>query len=217
MQKLKLSLLSLTFLLLSQVHALSEGKDYITLKTPLSNASNSVTEAFSYACIHCFRQHELNTLGELKKRLPNLSYEVLPVKPMGAYGNEFAKLYAYALAQDKANNLDSTQKQSLSYQLSTAYFTAVFERRQTWNNGKNPQAFNELGYKILGIDKAKLDSFLASKEGNELFMSFDELTQVARNTGTPGFVVNGKYQILLQNIKSFDDFVSVVEGLLKLP
>ncbi|TQR34586.1 disulfide bond formation protein DsbA [Campylobacter sp. MIT 99-7217] len=210
-----LKALFLTLFIYSCAFSLDEGKDYLVLQQPFSNAQNSVTEVFSYGCIHCFNQHKQNTLALLKQKLPNLSYKAYPVKQMASYGNEFANLYAYASYKDSQSNLDVTDSKSLMHKINDAYFTAYFERRMTWNDGKNPKAFYELGLKILGIDYNTLQNFLVSKEGKEILSSFDKALEPAKNTGTPAFIVNGKYQVLLNNITSLEQFIKVIEELSK--
>lgn len=207
--------LFIAILMMSSALALSEGEDYIVLKKPIENAQNSVIEAFSYSCIHCFNQHKQNTLGILKSKLPNLSFKAYPVKQMGAFGNEFAMLYAYANAQDNKNKLDVTDAQSLMHRLNDAYFTAYFERRMPLNDRKNIKAFYDLGLKVLNISQNELESFMKTAAAQALYTSYNAALEPAQNTGTPSFIVNGKYQVKLDKISSLEQFIAVISELSK--
>lgn len=56
--------------------ALSEGKEYVILKNPIANADNSLIEIFSYHCTHCYDHRKFNTMGKVKEKLPNLTYNL---------------------------------------------------------------------------------------------------------------------------------------------
>lgn len=197
------------------LNAIEEGKEYIALKNPIPNTPNSVVELFNYACIYCYKHHEGETLAKIKQKLPNMDYFSIPIK-FGAYGSDFARLYVYAITQDDKNKLDATSNKGLGYKLKDAYFTAVFKRRMNWNNGANPIAFYEIGYKIMGINKSILDDFMSKTQAITLFNSFDDYINIASQSGTPAYIINGKYQIILENIDSLDHFIDTIIYLSKL-
>ncbi|WP_139470695.1 thiol:disulfide interchange protein DsbA/DsbL [Campylobacter armoricus] len=199
-------------------NALSEGKEYITLKTPIIGGGeneNSLIEIFSYRCTHCYDHHKFNTLAKVKAKLPNLRYEIFPVSSMGDYGKQANELFAYAAAKDKISNTDVTTKESLSHKLADAYFTAYFKKKQRWGAGKDPEGFYAVGLKAIGITKAELDEFLSTSQAQEILKSYEVANDISRNYGTPAFVVNGKYQIIPQAITSPEVLVKIVEELIK--
>ncbi|NDJ26601.1 hypothetical protein DMB95_01320 [Campylobacter sp. MIT 12-8780] len=210
MKKFK-ALLLVAFMTLN-AFALSEGKEYEVLKTPIANEQNSVIEVFSFSCIACYTHHKFNTLAKIKEKLPNLNTKLYPVKG-GQFGEEFAQLYAYALAKDTTNKKNILAHDSLTHKLSDAYYTALFERKQ---NYANSASFSELGLKTLGISKAELERFLASAEGQKVYNDFDKsYGALSQYGGTPTFIVGGKYIIKMAEIKGLDELIKVVDELIK--
>ncbi|EAJ4016021.1 thiol:disulfide interchange protein DsbA/DsbL, partial [Campylobacter jejuni] len=47
--------------------ALANNSFFITLNPSLPNSENSVIEAFSYKCIHCYNHHKFGTLEKLRE------------------------------------------------------------------------------------------------------------------------------------------------------
>lgn len=193
-------------------HALEAGKDYIILKTPIKDAQNTVVEVFSYRCSHCYDHYRFDTMGKLKAALPNLKYKMYPVKSMGKYGVQAAQLFAYAAAHES----DQIAKTSLTHKLETAYFNGYFKKRMRWGNGAKPEEFYAVGLKVLGITKAQLDEFLASPQGKKIDESYNVSDPISKNFGTPGFVVNGKYQINPAVLTSPAALTKIVEELSKM-
>ena len=189
---------------------IAHAEHYQSLNTVLKDEKNSVIEAFSFMCGACYTHHKLGTMARVKEKLPQLEYKIYPLKSI-QFGEEFAKLYAYAEAKDKAKKLDSTMKNSLTHKLADAYFVAVFERKQNWQNS---QSFLELGLKTLNISKAQLDQFISSAEGKELYANYDKAYNIASQYGgTPAFAVGGKYFIIMKDIQSLDEFIDTIKSL----
>lgn len=180
---------------------------YKVLEKPLSNEANSVVEAFSFTCGACYNHHKFGTMAAIKAKHPQLSYKIYPVKSI-TFGEEFARLHAYAEAQDGKSGLDGTSKLSLSYKLADAYFVAIFERKQSWASS---QSFYELGLAVLDITQNELNAFLASAEGRKIYASYDKAELLAQQYGgTPAFAVRGKYNIIMREIKSLDEMIKIV-------
>lgn len=195
--------------------ALSEGKEYIVLKTPIANADNSLIEIFSYRCTHCYDHHKFNTMGKVKEKLPNLTYEFYPVSSMGDYGKQANEIFAFAVFKDKANKTDFTDKNSFTHKATQAYFDAYFKKKQRWENGKNPEAFYAVGLNAMGANKADLEAFLKTSEASEILKAYEVANPISQNYGTPAFVVNGKYQIIPSAISSPETLIEIVEELSK--
>ena len=192
------------------VGTLFANEPYKSLSTPLADEKHSVIEVFSFACGACYTHHKLGTMSRTKERLPKLSYKVYPIKAI-QFGEEFARLYAYADAKDRAKGRDYATKNSLMHKLADAYFVALFERNQNWGNS---QSFYALGLKTLGISQKELDKFVTSTQGRQILAEYDRANSVAMEYGgTPAFAVGGKYLIMMREIQSLDDFMGLVERL----
>lgn len=197
-------------------NALSEGKEYITLKTPIPNAQNSLIEVFSYRCTHCYDHHKFNTISKVKEKLPQLTYKFYPVSSMGDYGKQANEIFAFAAFKDEQNKVSQSDKNSLTHKASEAYFNAYFKKKQRWGNGANPEAFYEVGLKAISASKEDLDNFLKTPEASEILKSYESANDISKNYGTPAFIVNGKYQITPQAITSPQALIEITEELRKM-
>ncbi|ENC9217004.1 thiol:disulfide interchange protein DsbA/DsbL [Campylobacter lari] len=191
-------------------NALSEGKEYITLKTPIPNAQNSLIEIFSYRCIHCYTHHQFHTLAKVKEALPNLKYDLFSVSSMSEYGGVLNEMFALASFKEKALGLDVTSEKSLTYKLADVYFISHFEQKLNLND---LDLFYKIGLNAIGASKEELQKFLQTKEAKELLTAYDVANEISRNYGTPAFVVNGKYQINPEYITSLEELIRIVKEL----
>ena len=94
-----------------------------------------------------------------------------------------------------------------------AYFDANFKNKQRF---KNVESFIAYGLNAAGIAQNDFDSTLKDKAVQEILKQWNEAAQHARIQGVPSFIVNGKYLILAQNLKSQEDFIFKVDYLLGL-
>ncbi|HEC1769935.1 thiol:disulfide interchange protein DsbA/DsbL [Campylobacter sp. IFREMER_LSEM_CL2127] len=191
-------------------NALSEGKEYITLKTPIPNAQNSLIEVFSYRCIHCYTHHQFHTLAKVKEVLPSLKYDLFSVSSMSEYGGALNEMFALASFKEKSLGLDVTSEKSLTYKLADVYFISHFEQKLNLNN---LDLFYKIGLNAIGSSKEELQKFLQTKEAKELLAAYDVANEISRNYGTPAFVVNGKYQINPEYITSLEELIRIVKEL----
>ncbi|EGK8022564.1 thiol:disulfide interchange protein DsbA/DsbL [Campylobacter lari] len=191
-------------------NALSEGKEYITLKTPIPNAQNSLIEVFSYRCIHCYTHHQFHTLAKVKEVLPNLKYDLFSVSSMSEYGGALNEMFALASFKEKSLGLDVTSEKSLTYKLADVYFVSHFEKKLNLND---LDLFYKIGLNAIGVSKEELQKFLQTKEAKELLTAYDVANEISRNYGTPAFVVNGKYQINPEYITSLEELIRIVKEL----
>ncbi|MCV3426781.1 protein disulfide oxidoreductase [Campylobacter lari] len=210
------SALLAVFVFSVNANALSEGKEYITLKTPIPNAQNSLIEVFSYRCTHCYDHHKFNTISKVKEKLPQLTYKFYPVSSMGDYGKQANEIFAFAAFKDEQNKVSQSDKNSLTHKASEAYFNAYFKKKQRWGNGANPEAFYEVGLKAISASKEDLDNFLKTPEASEILKSYESANDISKNYGTPAFIVNGKYQITPQAITSPQALIEITEELSKM-
>lgn len=214
---LLLGIAMLGFAALAEASTLEEGKDYIVLKTSIPHANNTLTEVISYRCIHCYNHHRIKTLEQLKAKIPNITYQLFHTNWGQGYHKELNALFAYAKLQDSKAGKDASDTTSLTSQLAAAYFQSYFEKRENLEEDKKHEQFMKIGLDILKISQTELDSFLATKEAQELLKDYQIGDEIAKNYGTPAFVVNGKYQIHPGAFDSIDVLAVIVEELLKKP
>lgn len=197
----------------TSLYAITEGVEYETLKTPIPNSDKTITEIWSYQCSHCYKHHMAKTIEKLVGTNENVKADMMMVKTWGRFGKEMANLLAYAKYQDEKSGIKLYDNKSLYNKISEAYFIDVFKNKKTWDN--NSDEFYKNGLNLLGISKRQLDKFIQSPEGEYLLKSTDIADMIANETGTPTFVVNGKYLIKLENIQSMQDLINISKELLQ--
>ncbi|MCR2060158.1 thiol:disulfide interchange protein DsbA/DsbL [Campylobacter helveticus] len=192
--------------------------DFITLKTKIE-AKNSVIEVFSYKCIHCYNFQRFGVLEGLKEEMPNLSYELYPVSLADAkFGTLLNELFAYAIFTDRKNGKDAGNADSLTHNLAGAYFTKYFlinKKGQaiSTEDFKDEKSFLENGLSVLKISEKELKEFIKTEEAKKILKDLEWANKVAKNYGTPAFVVNGTYQIKPEAIDSFENLVKIIKEL----
>ncbi|EKF6225026.1 thiol:disulfide interchange protein DsbA/DsbL [Campylobacter coli] len=183
---------------LSLVCTFAMADDFITLSETLPDSKNSVVEAFSYKCIHCYNHHKFGTLEKLREAFPNLHFKLYPVSLMnGEYANELNELFAFAQFKDEQNGKDASYSDSLSHKLADVYFVVYFINKQD--------------------NKNEVLNFLSTPKAKEILNEFKRANDIARTYGTPAFVVNGKYQINPSAISSMQALEDIVKKLSNMP
>ncbi|AJC84368.1 thiol:disulfide interchange protein DsbA/DsbL [Campylobacter peloridis] len=200
----------LAFIFGVSANALSEGKEYIVLKTPIPNAQNSLIKIFSYRCGYCYNHHQFNTLARIKEVLPNLRYDIFSVSSMSEFGNELNEIMALASFKEKALGMDSASEKSLTHKVADVYFVSHFEQRQNLND---INLFYKIGLNSIGASKEELMQFLKTNDAKEILKAYSVANEISKNYGTPAFVVNGKYQINPEYITSLEELINIVKEL----
>ncbi|MFQ6342098.1 thiol:disulfide interchange protein DsbA/DsbL [Campylobacter sp. VTCC 70190] len=200
------------FILLAFCFSFVLAKDsFITLNPAVPNSQNSVIEAFSYKCIHCYHHHKFGTLEKLREAFPNLHFKLYPVSLMnGDFAKEMNELFAFAQYQDEQNGKDASYSDSLTHKLADVYFVSYFLNKQSFSNSND---FYEVGLKAMGVDKNEVSVFLNTTKAKEILNEFQRANDIAKTYGTPAFVVNGKYQINPSAIGSMQDLQNLVKKL----
>ncbi|EPT6750074.1 thiol:disulfide interchange protein DsbA/DsbL [Campylobacter coli] len=201
---------------LSLVCTFAMADDFITLSKTLPDSKNSVVEAFSYKCIHCYNHHKFGTLEKLREAFPNLHFKLYPVSLMnGEYANELNELFAFAQFKDEQNGKDASYSDSLSHKLADVYFVVYFINKQ--DNFSSSDEFYDIGLKAMNVDKNEVLNFLSTPKAKEILNEFKRANDIARTYGTPAFVVNGKHQINPSAISSMQTLEDIVKKLSNMP
>ncbi|EAL1349242.1 thiol:disulfide interchange protein DsbA/DsbL, partial [Campylobacter jejuni] len=178
----------------------------------LPSSENSVIEAFSYKCIHCYNHHKFGTLEKLREAFPNLHFKLYPVSlTNGEFSKEMNELFAFAQYKDEQNGKDASYSDSLSHKLADIYFVSYFLNKQ--RNFSNLDEFYDIGLKAMNVNKNEVLNFLNTPKAKEILSEFQRANDIAKTYGTPAFVVNGKYQINPSAINSMQDLEDLVKKL----
>lgn len=218
--KFKKIFLAFCLLFAISASAISEGKEYMTLpvSAQFKNAQNSVVEIFSYGCIHCYNHFKSGTLKFVSEILPDLKYDEWQVRQMGEFGFLMSEVLGYAKSLDDKNGTNSLSAKSNFHQVLKGFFEDAFVNRKTYKNGEE---FYQRAISILkanGTNASVKDilDFANSKEGKAYADLTDQALEIAKISGTPAFIVNGKYLINIQNINSQEHLVEVISELINL-
>ena len=219
--KFKKLFLAFSLLFAVSANAISEGKEYIKLPSnaEFKEASNSVIEIFSYSCIYCYNHFKAGTLKFVSEMLPDLKYDEWQVRQMGEYGFEMSEVLGYAKSLDDKNGLSTLSAKSNFHQVVKGFFEDAFVSKKRY---KNAQEFYQRAVNILqsnGVKDSSVENILKyinSQEGKAYAKLTDQALEVAKISGTPGFVVNGKYLINTEYVNSQEELVEIISELIKL-
>ncbi|MGX9419289.1 thiol:disulfide interchange protein DsbA/DsbL [Vibrio sp. RC27] len=197
----KLLAFAATLLMSLSLHAaqFDEGKHYNVLDLPKSDKS-LVTEFFSFYCPHCFQFESL--IQQLKQELPEgTALEKSHVSFMGGnMGSNMSKAYATMVSL----NVEDT--------MVPVMFDRIHVKKQIPNNVEELR----LIFTDNGIDGDKFDATFNGFAVDSMVRRFDQAFSETGLRGVPSVVVNGKYQVLTQDIDSFEKYTALVNYLLTL-
>lgn len=179
-----------------------EGVNYRALATPIvtSGEQIEVMEFFWYGCPHCesFEQ----PLHQWQK---TMAADVALVQSPAMW-NDLMKLHAkvFFIVQ---NMTDGDKAHA-------ALFQEVMELRETRDIKLQTQKLAEFmqGY---GLSKAEFMQQLASVEVNQQLAQAIKLMSQSEIDGTPSIVVNGRYLVLNQSAKSFEQVLDITRFLVE--
>ena len=151
--------------------------------------------------------------------LPDLKYDEWQVRQMGEYGFEMSEVLGYAKSLDDKNGLSTLSAKSNFHQVVKGFFEDAFVSKKRY---KNAQEFYQRAVNILqsnGVKDSSVENILKyinSQEGKAYAKLTDQALEVAKISGTPGFVVNGKYLINTEYVNSQEELVEIISELVKL-
>ncbi|CAH6797238.1 Thiol:disulfide interchange protein DsbA [Vibrio chagasii] len=159
-----------------------------------------VTEFFSFYCPHCYKFE--GVIKYLKEDLPETaSFQKVHVAFMGNnMAVPMAKAYATMIALDAEESMVP------------AMFAQIHEKQKT------PRDEAELRQVFIdnGVDAKKFDAAYNSFAVNSMQKRFDQQFDASTLTGVPGVLVNNKYIVKPDQIKSYEEYNQLVNYLLAL-
>lgn len=198
MKKLFFVITTFLFSVVVQAAQFKEGDHYQVLDVEKSS-SPVVTEFFSFYCPHCYKFEPI--MEQLKKKIPeNTKLQKVHVSFMGGnMGVPVAKAYAAMVvlkAEDKM----------------VPYF---FKQIQDFR--KPPATEQDLRQMFIdnGIDGKKFDAAYKGFAVDSMQRRFEKQFKSTGLRGVPGLVVNNKYLVKTDNLKSYNEYFELVNFLLK--
>ena len=199
MFKKLLALASVALLSFSvQAAKFSEGDHYRVLDLPKSG-NPIVTEFFSFFCPHCMGFEPM--IRELKETLPdNAKLQKNHVSFMGGpMGNSMSKAYATSVILNIEDKM----------------VPVLFERIHTMH--KPPHNDQELRQIFLdeGVSAEDFDGAFNSFAVNSMVSRANKAFQDSDLTGVPAVIVNNKYLVKTNKLKSAEEYFELVNFLLQ--
>lgn len=195
----KLFALVATLILSLSAHAdqFKEGVHYKALNLP-SASQPTVSEYFSFYCPHCYSFEPI--IRQLKEQLPaEVRLQKNHVSFMGGnMGKSMSKAYATMLALN------------VEEQMLPVMFNRIHNQRKA---PKNDQELRQI-FTDEGIDGAKFDAAFNGFAVDSMVRGFDKQFQDSGLTGVPAVVVNNRYLVQAQGIKTIDEYFELVNYLL---
>ncbi|ANQ23020.1 thiol:disulfide interchange protein [Vibrio natriegens] len=194
------ALFSMLMLSLSaQAAQFNEGEHYKVLDLEASNKP-VVTEFFSFYCPHCNSFEPI--IQQLKKQLPEgVKLQKNHVSFMGgSMGPSMSKAFATMVALKVEDKM----------------VPVMFNRIH--NLRKAPRDDAELRQIFLdeGVDEKKFDSAFKGFAVDSMVRRMDKQFEDSDLTGVPAVIVNNKYLVQAQSIKTMDEYFALVNYLLEL-
>lgn len=190
-----------TFVISVSVHAaqFKAGQNYKIINNEASK-NPTVTEFFSFYCPHCAQFEPI--IQKLKAQLPkNAQFEKSHVSFMGGkMGMSMSKAYATMVVlkvEDKMTPI-------------------MFDIVQ--NMRKPPKTDQELRQIFIdaGVEAKKFDAAFNGFAVDSMVRRFDKKFEQSGLTGVPGVVVNDRYLVETQGLKTLDEYYALVNYLLTL-
>ncbi|MBB1295435.1 MAG: thiol:disulfide interchange protein DsbA [Pseudoalteromonas rhizosphaerae] len=205
LKKLKLSLLLLCLPFAAMAADFKAGEHYDVLKIEKSKTSQ-VTEFFSFYCPHCFKFEAV--AKAMEKSLPaGTEFVKNHVNFLGGLAPEVQSNLSYAYIIAKQHNKGE--------QVADQMFDSIHIKRAPLNNIKDVKAL----LAVNGIDSDTFDKDIASMPviAAEKAMQDkqNKFSQMGALTGVPTFIVNDKYKININTIKSQEQLDELVAFLLQ--
>lgn len=179
---------------------LAAGRDYVPIDPPQPKenpAKIEVVEFFSYGCPHCNDFHPV--VSKWAAKLPaDVTFKRVPVSFGRSQWANIGKLYYAAEAIGELGRLD------------TAAFRAIHE--------KNVKLYDDAT--ILewagqqGVDARKFSEAYTSFGVQSKMKRADQMAQAYKVQGVPAIAVDGRYMVLNEGLKSYEDLLTRADQLI---
>ena len=174
-----------------------EGEHYEVVKAT-ATAKPELLEFFSYFCPHCYRFEPI--MADLKKSLPQgIELKRNPVAFLGReMGPELQRAFAVATLLDVEDKF------------SPVIFKKIQEERQPPQSRADIKAL----FESIGVAGNEYDGAVDSFAVSGLVAQFDRNTQEMNIRGVPATVINGRYLLKTESVKSTEEYKALVQYLL---
>ncbi len=174
-----------------------EGVHYDVVKQ-VATTKPEVLEFFSYFCPHCYSFEPI--VAEVKKSLPQgVEFKRNPVAFLGReMGPELQRAYAVATLLD----------------VETKFSPVAFKQIQVGRKPPQSRADIKALFESIGVAGNEYEGAVDSFAVTGLVSQYDRNTTEMQIRGVPATVVNGRYLVKAESVKSADEYKALVQFLL---
>ncbi|KFZ37380.1 DSBA oxidoreductase [Shewanella mangrovi] len=181
-----------------------EGKQYVQVADKASDTPK-VTEYFSFYCPHC---------NMMSKKY--ITFIKAKIKPEIAFDDAHVDFMNSAIGTEVMRSLAVMKTLGLEKQLTPAMFTAIQgEDEHNHNHKSTIQSRDDIKqvFATAGVDAAQYDQIADSSETTDMINSWRQQQNTFSIDSIPTFIVNDKYRINLEEIKSIAELTELMDYL----
>ncbi|QYJ75076.1 MULTISPECIES: thiol:disulfide interchange protein DsbA/DsbL [Shewanella] len=180
--------------LMSMAADFKEGVHYEVINEGPGSAKPEITEFFSFYCPHCY----------------NFSKTVVPMieakKPEGvAFNQAHVDFIGREMGPEMSRAFAVAHQLKVEKKMEKALFAAIHDKKQHFTNRDDVRAL----FVANGVDGKDFDSAANSFMVNAQMSKMKRDTENAKLSGVPSLVVNGKYKVLTDSIKSYEEMLDI--------
>lgn len=199
MKKLITLLSSLLIALSVNAAQFEQGTHYKVLDVEKSDQAK-VTEFFSFYCPHCFKFEPV--IENLKASLPQ--------------GAKFEKVHVAFMGSDMAVPMAKSYATMIALDVEKSMVPVMFKQIHELRDAPKDEKALRRVFIDNGIEAEAFDSAYNSFVVNSMQRGFDKQFEKSTLTGVPGVLVNDKYIVKPDQIRSFEEYNQLVNYLLTL-
>ncbi len=194
--------------------AYTAGEHYLVLEAPYPAAKGTLTKIWTISCPFCYQYAKLidPTLDRDVEKKAGLKLVPQLLETPGEMNRAASEFMTYCRQLDEKAGRNLTEDGSLYRKAEMAWFAAYHDRSERW---KDADALLKVAYDATGIKPA---DFEAARKTPELQKETDNQRwayESATRYGVPAYVVNGRYLVVANKLKGYDEMVKLIAELAK--
>ncbi len=191
--------------------------DYFVLEKPIPDAKNTLIKVWSYACPHCYKYERYIDPVIIPEALKkdHLRFESFHLSTKGTQSPLITALMAGLLVKDKMDGVEPTNGNALSHRAKLAWYDNYHNMGVHWDNDE--AGLLDFTAVATGLTPKALKALAAKPEAKALMKRWEVGYDIAKKTGIPAYVVNGRYLINPKALQSLEGMSALIDYLAKEP
>ena len=197
---------------MSFAQAYTAGEHYLVLEQPYPAATGTLAKIWTIGCPFCYQYAKLvdPVLDREVEKKTGLRLVPQLLETPGEVNRAAAEFMTYCRQLDEKAGRSLTEEKSLYHQAEMAFFSGYHDRGERW---QDTDALLNVGYAATGIKPADFEAARKTSELQEATDSQRWAYESATRYGVPAYVVNGRYLVMANKLRGYDDMVKAIEEL----